>query len=143
MILAAISVSSPLATAQQLGPPMNNSIGSIYGNQGIITQGQQGNNTINVGPQPRNIDAPNSVGLKAQILRDLPKDKAITVMDLMGDMESIQFAMQIHAFMKANNFTMKEPEGISQGVFTTAIKGLQVEKKPDGEFTFIVGANMQ
>jgi hypothetical protein len=131
-----------LAIAQQPAPPMNNNIGNIYGNNGIITQGQIGNNTLNVGPQPRNIDSPQAAGLKNQILKELPKDKPITVMALMGDGEGIQFAQQIHAFMKANGFMMKEPNGISQGVFTGAVKGLQRNNEPDGSITFIVGSNL-
>jgi hypothetical protein len=124
------------------GPLMNNGIGNIYNNQGIITQGQIGNNTLNVGPQPRNISAPQAAGLQAQILRELPKDKPITVMALMGDGEGIQFAHQIHAFMRANGFMMKEPDGISQGVFSGPIKGLQRRDEKDGSITFIVGPNL-
>jgi hypothetical protein len=124
------------------GPNMNNSIGNIFGNNGIITQGQIGNNTLNVGPQPRNIDSAQAASLKTQILSELPKGKPITVMALMGDGEGIQFAQQIHAFMKANGFTMKEPSGISQGVFTGAVKGLQRRDEADGSITFIVGSNL-
>jgi hypothetical protein len=132
-----------IAAAQQQVPPMsNNSIGNIFGNQGIITQGQIGNNTLNIGPQPRNIDSPEAAGLKEQILRELPKDKPITVTALLGDGESIQFAQQIHAFMKANGFTMREPNGISQSVFTGVVKGLQKRDQPDGSITFIVGSNL-
>jgi hypothetical protein len=80
--------------------------------------------------------------LRAQILRELPKNKPITVTALLGDGESIQFAQQIHAFMKANGFTMKEPNGISQSVFSTVVKGLAVENAPDGQITFIVGSNL-
>ncbi len=134
-----------MAAAQQQAqaPPMsNNTIGNIFGNQGIITQGQIGNNTLNIGPQPRNIDSSQAVSLKAQILRELPKDKLITVTALLGDGESIQFAQQIHAFMKANGFTMREPDGISQSVFTGVVKGLQRQDQPDGSITFIVGSNL-
>ena len=120
----------------------NNTIGNIFGNQGIITQGQIGSNTLNLGPQPRNIDSAQAVSLKSQILHELPKDKPITVMAMLGDGESIQFALQIHAFMKANGFTMKEPGGISQGVFTGVVKGLQRNNEADGSITFVVGSNL-
>jgi hypothetical protein len=39
-------------TTTQQGPAMGNRIGDITGNQGIITQGQIGNNTINQAPEP-------------------------------------------------------------------------------------------
>jgi hypothetical protein len=78
--------------------------------------------------------------LKAQILHDLPKDKPITVMAIMGDAEAIEFAQEIHAFMKANGFMMKEQDGVSQGVFSGPVKGLQKRDDPGG-ITFIVGTN--
>jgi hypothetical protein len=121
---------------------MNNRIGNIYGNQGIITQGQIGNNTLVQGPIPRRLASPQAEQLKVQILNELPKGKPITVMAVMGDGEAIQFAQEVHAFMKANGFTMKESEGISQGVFSGVTKGLGVRNDPNGEITFIVGTNI-
>ncbi len=35
-------------------------------------------------------------------------------MAVMGDTEAIQFAQEIHAFMKSNGFQMKEPDGLSK-----------------------------
>jgi hypothetical protein len=63
-------------------------------------------------------------------------------MALMGDGEAIQFAHEIHTFMKANSFTMKESDGISQAAFSGPVKGLQRRDEPDGSITFIVGANL-
>jgi hypothetical protein len=80
--------------------------------------------------------------LKAQILREVPKARSITVMAIMGDAEAIQFAQEIHAFMKSNGFLMKELDGISQGVFSGAVKGLSM-KEENGGITFIVGVNIQ
>ena len=80
--------------------------------------------------------------MKQQILREIPKDKPITVMAVMGDGEAIQFALEIHAFMKANGYTMKEADGISQGVFTGAVKGVGLRPESNGDLTFIVGTNI-
>jgi hypothetical protein len=125
----------------QIGNTMaQNTIGNIYGNQGIITQGQTGNNTIIQGPLSRHLSEPRMDGLKAQILREIPKDKPITVMAIMGDGEGIEFAEEIQTFMKANGFQMKG-DGIAQGVFTGPVKGLQKRDETDGSITFIVGAN--
>jgi hypothetical protein len=85
---------------------------------------------------------PRAESLKAQILREVPKARSITVMAIMGDAEAIQFAQEIHAFMKSNGFLMKKPDGISQGVFSGAVKGLSM-KEENGGITFIVGANIQ
>jgi hypothetical protein len=61
-----------------------------------------------------------------------------TVIGIMGDTESCMFAEEIHAFLKANGFKMKETNGISQGVFTRTPRGLIVE--PDGDaLKFVVG----
>jgi hypothetical protein len=119
-----------------------NTMGPIYSNQGIITQGQFGNNTIIQGPIPRHLSDQRTDGLKVQILREIPKDKPVTVMAIMGDAEAIEFAQEIHTYMKANGFTMREPNGISQGVFTGPVKGLQKRDESDGSITFIVGANL-
>src|SRR5690349_12902851 len=81
------------------GSNVTNSIGNIYNNQGLITQGQTGNNTIIQGPIPRRMAEGRADSLKAQILRELPRDKRITVMAVMGDGEAVQFAQEIFAFM--------------------------------------------
>ncbi|MGO9867041.1 MAG: hypothetical protein ACLPJY_05115 [Rhodomicrobium sp.] len=120
-----------------------NTMGNIFGNQGIITQGQSGNNTIIQGPIPRHLSDPRADSLKIQILREIPKDKPITVMALMNDAEAIEFAQEIHTFMKNNGFQMKEPDGISQGAFSGPVKGLQKRDEKDGSITFIIGANLQ
>jgi hypothetical protein len=105
---------------------------------GIFIGGNNsGVNTINNGPVPRNLD--NLASLRAQILNSLPRDKPITVMAVLGDVEAIQLAQQIHAFMKENSFVMAEADGISQGVFTTPIKGLQFNSDNN---TLIIGANL-
>jgi hypothetical protein len=107
-----------------------------YNQSGGITA-----HTVNVGATARRITDPRAAPLKEQILRELPKDKPITILAVMGDTEAIQFAYDIHAFMKENGFNMKEPNGISQGVFAGVVNGLQRRDEPDGSITFIVGAN--
>jgi hypothetical protein len=147
VMIAAISAALPPkafaqspSLLQPQGPTMNNRIGNIYGNYGIITQGQLGNNTIVHGPVQRRLTDPGAEPLKAQILRELPKDKPITVTAVLGDGEAIQFAHEIHAFMKANGFNVGEG-GISQGVFSGVVKGLIKQDNADGSINFIVGAN--
>lgn len=117
---------------------------NIHNSPGSIINPSGGQNTItnnNFGPQSRNLDSPWGAPLKAQILKDMPRDKAITVMAVMGDAEGFQLAHQIHAFLKANDFKLAE-DGISQGVFSKPIKGLVVEPAGEGKLIFIVGANL-
>lgn len=115
---------------------------SVNSSPGSIIAPSGGNNSItnNFGPVARQLDSPWGTPLKAQILRDVPRDKPITVMAILGDGESIQLALQIHAFLKANNFKLRE-DGISQGVFTSLVKGLIVQPDGDG-LKFIIGSNL-
>jgi hypothetical protein len=114
------------------GPIINQNVTS-YGQQGGITA-----HTVNVGPQPRNLETTWGAPLKAQILSQLPRDKEITVLALMGDAETSNLALQIHAFLKANGFKLKE-DGISHGMFTVPPHGLNFNPQ---DSTFIVGANL-
>lgn len=92
--------------------------------------------TVHVGRMPRSIDD----RLRNQILRELPRDKPITVVAVMGDSEACLLAEQIHAFLKENGFSLQEPGGISQAVYMPTPKGLTVSVK-EGGLDFIVGAN--
>ncbi|MCU1315946.1 MAG: hypothetical protein JWN63_1268 [Candidatus Acidoferrum typicum] len=93
--------------------------------------------TVVVGPAQRSMSGPGSDALRAQILRDLPRTKPITVMALMGDNESYRFAAEIHAFLKANGFKLAE-DGISQGVLNPPPRGLSINDHGD-RMDFIVG----
>lgn len=104
-----------------------------YNQQGGITA-----HTVTIGSQPRSLANPNATELKEQILKELPRDKPITVLCLMGDAEGFRFAAEIHAFLKANGFKLTE-NGISQGVFNPPPKGLAINDKGD-HVDFIVGS---
>src|SRR5262249_31146447 len=108
----------PNQMAQNNPPNVTLGPGSIfsYGQTGGIAAG-----TLNVGPIPRMLNQPRMESLKRQILSEIPKDKPIVVMAVMGDSEAINFALQIHTFLKENGFPLAEADGISQGVFTTPV----------------------
>jgi hypothetical protein len=121
--------------AEEKTPPIIDHSVKSYNQSGGITA-----HTLNVGPTPRRLSDPPTAELKAQILRELPRDKPITVVAVMGDGEAIQFAQEIHSFMKTNGFNMREPE---QAVFTGgAVKGLHRKDESDGSISFIVGTNI-
>lgn len=117
-------------------PAINLGPGSAYsyGQQGGLTAG-----TVNLAPPQRTLSAPYASTLKSQMLSEIPKDKPITIMAILGDTESINFANEIYLFLKQNGFTMKDPAGISQGAFMSIPKGLSLNKKPNGELDFVVG----
>jgi hypothetical protein len=119
--------------------PLMNYKGPII-NQNVTSHNQSGGitaHTVTVNPR-RTLASPQMEGLKRQMLSELSKDKPITVMGIWGDTESCMFAEEIHAFLKANGFNMKEANGISQGVFTRTPRGLIVEPEGDG-LKFVVG----
>lgn len=101
-----------------------------YNQMGGITA-----HTVNVGRASRTIND----GLRNQILNELPRDKPITVLGLLGDPESCLLAEQIHSYLKDNDFPLTE-DGISQSVFSPTPKGLVVVPRGD-RLDFIVGAN--
>jgi hypothetical protein len=109
-------------------------------NQNVTTYNQSGGiaaHTV-IAPIRRTLSSPQMEGLKRQMLSELSKEKPITVMGILGDTESCMFAEEIHAFLKANGFNMREANGISQGVFTSMPRGLIVEPEGDG-LKFVVG----
>ncbi len=109
-------------------------------NQNVTTHNQSGGiaaHTV-IAPARRTLASPQMEGLKRQMLSELSKEKRITVLGIMGDTESCMFAEEIHAFLKANGFNMRESGGISQGVFMPTPRGLIVEAEGDG-LKFVVG----
>jgi hypothetical protein len=111
------------------GPVIDQSVKS-YNQQGGITA-----HSVTIAPPSRNLDAPENQTLKQQMLSQLPKDKEISVTAILGDAESIDFALQINGFLKANGFKVKD--GISQAVFTGAVHGLSFNPETNN---FVVGA---
>jgi hypothetical protein len=95
--------------------------------------------TVNIGPTKRTLSDHRTDTLKKQMLSELPRDKPIIVIGMMSDGESLDFAREIHEFMKQHGFMMKDPKGITQSIFSGAPKGVQF-REDNGEFTVIVGA---
>jgi hypothetical protein len=89
-------------------------------NQNVTSHNQSGGitaHTVNIGPQRRDLNSPWGAPLKAQILDKIPRDKEIGIVAVMGDVECYELGMQLHTFLKANGYRLKESDGISQGVF--------------------------
>jgi len=110
--------------------PTGNNVTSYY-QTGGITAG-----TLNVGPQPRVLRDED----KRLLLDKLPRDKPIEITALLGDGEAISLATDIYAFLKANGFKMADT-GISQGVFTGPVNGVQIATGGP-KISIVVGANL-
>jgi hypothetical protein len=119
------------------GPIVNQGPGSVFTNE---QKGGVAIGTVFMGPAKRDLSQARTEPLKQQMLSEFPRDKPIRVIGLISDGESIDFAREIHAFLKQNGFIMKEPGGITQSIFSGAPKGVQVRTEANGDFTVIVGA---
>lgn len=104
-----------------------------YNQRGGITA-----HTVIVGPQPRSMSNPAADKLKADIFREVSKDKPIDVVAPLGDAEATRFASEIHAFLSANGFKVRYPK-ISQAVFADPQHGVSMADKGD-HIEFVVGA---
>lgn len=89
--------------------------------------------TVNVGPRAREMNETLGLQLKQQI----PLDKKVTVVAVLGDGEAFGFANQILQWMKSNGY--RDVDGVNQAIFSQAVSGQNINAKPDG-FEIIIGA---
>jgi hypothetical protein len=95
---------------------------------------------LNTEKRPRVLASPWGEPLKAQILREVPRDKVIFVSSLLNDGESYNLATEINAFLKSNGFNLKDG-GVRQSVFNGLPSGIIVQLETNDELQVIVGAN--
>ncbi len=74
-------------------------MGNVINNQGIITQGQIGNNTINVAP-PRLIFDP---GIAEELIRRLPTGKPIALQTVGGNRDQ-DVATQYQQYLESHGY---------------------------------------
>ena len=80
------------------------------------------------GPQQRQI----TPKLRDEMLRELPRNEPIRVMCPMGDAEAVQFANEIHAFIKAEGFQLADPNGVTMAVWGEPVRGLDARRTETG-----------
>ena len=93
---------------------------------GGITAGQ-----VNIGPQPRRLDA----NLKSQLLQAIPKSTKVSVTCIMGDGEAFQFAEEIRVCLVGAGYDV---EGVNQAIFSQPVLGQIIEPGPE-QFRVIIG----
>jgi hypothetical protein len=81
-----------------------NSMGPIIGNQGIITQGQQGNNTIIQTP----IRAQFTDQIKSEILQKIPK--GTVQLETVGGNADQAIGNEVHQFLLQNGYVVERVE---------------------------------
>jgi hypothetical protein len=84
------------------GAMAQNSMGTIYNNQGIITQGQVGNNTINVAPQRLQFDP--TIG--DELVSKLPSGKTIVLQSVGGNADQA-IASQYAQYLVGKGFQVE------------------------------------
>jgi hypothetical protein len=102
--------------AQETAQPTQVFNVASHNQSGGITAG-----VVNVGPQPRKIDA----GLMSQLTQILPeKTKKVTVTTIMGDGEAFAFATQIKDYLVQQGYDVN---GVNQAVFSEPLFGQQFD----------------
>lgn len=87
--------------------------------------------TVNVGPQPRRLDA----GTASNLENLLSKDKKIMITAVLGDGEAFQFASEILNHLKSRGYTV---DGVNQAVYSQPVMG-QIVQSTAGGFDIIIG----
>lgn len=88
--------------AQDSKQPPNNSMGDVIGNKGIVTQGQIGNNTINVGPARLTFQT----RIAEDLARMLPVGKPIVIHSVVSGRDQ-QIANEYRQFLQGSGFEIK------------------------------------
>ena len=108
-------------------------------NQGMNTfnqNNQYGNNTVNIGPQPRSLNSEKENELK-QII---PAGSAVVVESALGDGEAYSFASEIKSYLESQGYHVS---GVIQVIKTEPIKGQAVMLPKDGNPAYvIIGSNL-
>ena len=89
-------------------------------------------------PVQRTLSDPRSGKLKAQLLSDLPRDKSILVLAMLGHEEGCNFADEIYWFLQQNGFKMKEAAAACDAIIGQLVEGLKFTVEGD-ELKLVVG----
>jgi len=95
---------------------------------------QYGNNIMNFGPQPRELDTP----LKQQLRTIIHSGSIVKITSVLGDGEAYGFANQIKTFLENEGYQV---DGVNQAIYSGPITG-QIIEPPQGEdktFKIIIG----
>jgi hypothetical protein len=127
VLWAGVQITSPRKmTEAPSSPSTSYSLNDVPSNQGIITQGQSGNNTLVTKAPDRVLDDT----MKNALISNLPKNKMVQILVLAGDPERDKFADQIDAFLKSNGYGVMSPHGYFIAVGNTP-RGTEIY--PDNE----------
>ena len=95
---------------------------------------QYGDNTMNFGLQPRELDT----NLKEQLNKLITIGSAVNVTSVLGDGEAYNFASQIKTYLEGKGYKVN---GVNQAVFSGPVIGQIIEPPKGGDniFRLIIG----
>lgn len=118
-------------TTESDGGTMGNDFSIKTGN--ITGDGNQIGHVIHQGkPQRKLNDA-----FRAQVLREMPRDKPISVTGLIGDQESINLANEIFTYLERSGFKLAA-DSIYTGMYNPTPRGVRVNNT-ESEICIMVG----
>jgi len=106
-------------------------INVTLGNQNVV--GNIGHTVIN----PR-VTRTLHADMKASLLRDFPRNKPVQVFGLSGNTESMAFANEIHAFLKANGYQMVQKEAMWHQFFNPPVFNIKISAGNGGKEWWVV-----
>ena len=90
---------------------------------------QHGDNTMNFGSQPRELD----INLKEQLDKLITVGSMVNITSVLGDGEAYNFASQIKLYLEEKGYKVN---GVNQSVFSGPVSGQIIEPPKDGDRTF-------
>jgi hypothetical protein len=115
-----------------------NSSGNIYDNNGVIAQGQGGDNTVIQGQIVRHLNDND----KAKLLSHLPRERKIVILFANSQSDDEDFAKEFHDFLVGNGYTVEGPNSSDFSGPNGQLKGVHInlnQAHPDRPIEIIVG----
>lgn len=98
---------------------------------------QSGNNYMNFGPQPRDLNAQ----LEDQLKQLIPTNSKVSVTSVLGDGEAYDFASKIKIYLENQGYIV---DGVNQALYSQPVRGQNIELPKDNDATYkvIIGTNL-
>ena len=97
---------------------------------------QFGDNVMNFGPQPRELNSQ----LQDQLRQLITNGFQVNITSILGDGEAYNFAHQIKNYLESQGYQVN---GVNQAIYSGPVNGQIIEPPKDGDNTYkiIIGTN--
>ena len=98
---------------------------------------KSGDNYMNFGPQPRELNTQ----VETQLKQLIPANSKVSVTSVLGDGEAYNFASKIKIYLENQGYIV---DGVNQALYSQTVKGQNIELPKDGDATYklIIGSNL-